>query len=146
MTLTGCAPFDKWCGLHGEKPVPATPAAVAGFIRACAPHGIEKIWPLVTAISRAHYLIGLADPTVGGPACAALNEIAKIEPPRSWPKEYKFRFTSLPYDLQIYMAAHEVQRDKEVRRAQSEAAALKQKLAAISQPAKAQNGNQSNAA
>jgi hypothetical protein len=103
---------------------------------------MEEIWPMLQEISRAHYLIGLADPTQGGPVSAAVNEIAKIEPPRSWPKEHKLRFTSLPYDVKRYVAAHEAERDKVVRRAQNDAALARQGKP----PAKAHNGTTSHSA
>jgi hypothetical protein len=146
MKATGCEPFDRWCVLRNEDPLPASPNAVARFIADVAPHGIEKVWPLVAAISRAHYVIGLADPTGGGPVSAALNAIARIDPPRSWPKEQKFRFTSLPYDLQVYVAGHEARREKEIRRAQSETAKVRQELAAIQTSAKVTNGTPETAA
>ena len=61
----------------------------------------------------------------------AMNELAKIDPPRAWPKAEKARFKLLPYDLQVYFAAHEDKRDKEIRRAQNEAANARQKLKAL---------------
>jgi len=45
-----------------------------------------------------------------------------VDPPRSWPDGNRQRFKSLPYDLQVYVAAHEAQREKALRRAQNEAA------------------------
>lgn len=141
MTATGCEPFDSWCALRNESALPASPNAIARFVADVAVHGIAQVWPLIQAISRAHYVLGLADPTTGGPVLAALNAIAKIEPPRSWPKEHKFRFTLLPYDLQVYVAAHETQRETEIRRAHNEAAKARHALAAIQQP-KESNGDQ----
>lgn len=82
-------------------------------------------------ISKAHSSLGLADPTLGGVAAAALNEIGGISPPRSWPNDRKQRFALLPYDLQVYVAAHEVRREKALRRAQNEAATARQKLAVL---------------
>ena len=114
--------------------MPTAPSAVARFVADIAPAGIEKVWQEVSAVSRAHYLIGLADPTSAGPVSAALNAIARIDPPRSWPKEHKFRFTALPYDLQVYVAGHEKRRETEIRRAHNEAAMAKQALAAIQKP------------
>ncbi|WP_369723657.1 hypothetical protein AB8Z38_06735 [Bradyrhizobium sp. LLZ17] len=113
------------------KPTPATPMMVARFVADIAPWGIDKIWPIVQQISRAHYTVGLADPTLGGPVAATINEIAKIEPPRSWPKEQKARFAQLPYDLQVYAANHDRQREREIHRAHSEAAKLRQELAKV---------------
>ena len=128
MIETGCETFDKWCRLNNCTAMPAPPAIVARFVADISATGIQKIWPLVGEISRAHYLIGLADPTLGGAVSAAINAIANIDPPRSWPAPLKLRFQTLPYDLQAYLAAHEVERDREVRRAQNAAAHARQQL------------------
>jgi hypothetical protein len=90
----------------------------------------------VQDISKLHASIGLADPTLGGVVSAAINEIANIPPPRSWPGDSKQRFRSLPYDLQVYIADREANRDRALRRAQNEAATTRQKLAAAQPPAK----------
>lgn len=133
--------FARWCAINGAQPIPASPASVARFVLDIAPLGIQQVWELVCEISRDHYTIGLADPTQGGPVSAALNTIAKIEPPRAWPKQYKFRFEQLPYDLQAFFAAHENRREKEIRRAHSEANLARNELASIQQPPKVTNGN-----
>ncbi|MFG3591910.1 hypothetical protein [Bradyrhizobium sp. RDI18] len=122
--------FAKWCELHGLSPCPAAPAHVARFVVDCAPLGIERLWPAVQDISRLHVSAGLADPTLGGAAAAAISDLAGIDPPRSWPNDRKQRFKSLPYDLQVYVAVHEAQREKALRRAQNEAATARHKLAA----------------
>lgn len=126
--------FARWCELNGVCPCPAAPAAVAKFVTDCASLGIEKLWPAVQEISRAHVTLGLADPTLGGTAAAAINDVAGISAPRSWPDDRKQRFESLPYDLQVYVVAHEAQREKTLRRAQNEAAIARQKLAARRPP------------
>jgi hypothetical protein len=119
--------FDNWCALNDVQPLPAAPADIARFVTDCATLGIEKVWPMVQEISRAHYTVGLADPTLGGWVSTAINDIARIDPPRSWPKDHKARFLALPYDVQMYVAAHDMQREKEIRRAQNEAAESRQK-------------------
>ena len=139
------AMFENWCMLHNRQALPAAPSDVAAFVATIAPMGIEKVWPIVGEISRAHYLAGLADPTLGGPVAATVNDIAKIDPPRSWPKEHKFRFAMLPYDLQVYMAAHEAQRDREVRRAHNAETISRKALEAI-RPKEKTNGTTENAA
>jgi hypothetical protein len=126
--------FAKWCELNGVSSCPAAPAAVARFVTDCAALGIERLWLAVRQISEAHVAFGLADPTLGGVAAEAINTVAGIDPPRSWPNEHKQRFKALPYDLQIFVAAHETQREKALRRAQNEAAIAKQQLAACQQP------------
>jgi hypothetical protein len=122
--------FAKWSELNGLSPCPATPVHVARFVTDCAPLGIERLWLAVQDISRLHVSAGLADPTLGGVAAKAISDLAGIEPPRSWPADHRQRFKSLPYDLQVYLAAHEAQREKALRRAQNDAANARQKLAA----------------
>jgi hypothetical protein len=107
---------------------------VTKFVNDCASLGIDRLWPAVQDISRTHVSLGLADPTLGGPAAKTISDVAGIDPPRSWPGDRKQRFKSLPYDLQIYVADHETRREKAVRRAQNEAAIARQKLAAFQPP------------
>ena len=131
--------FVKWCELNGVSPCPATPASVARFVTDCASLGMSRLWPAVQDISRMHVALGLADPTLGGPAARAISTVAAIPPPRSWPGPFKQRFAALPYDIQVHLAAHETQRERALRRAQNDAASARQKLAA--REAEAKNGN-----
>ncbi len=114
--------FANWCVLRGVQAIPAKPANVADFVSDCAPLGIEEVWSAVCQISRAHCLIGLADPTACGVVASAFSDIAKIAPPRSWPKEHGARFLSLPYDVQKFLAEYTKRQDAVVRAAMQEAA------------------------
>src|SRR5438552_15876741 len=98
--------FAKWCQLNGISSCPAAPADIARFVIDCASLGIGRLWPAVQEISNLHTSLGLADPTLGGVVAAALNQLAGIDPPRSWPDDRKQRFKSLPYVLPVYVAAH----------------------------------------
>ena len=49
--------------------------------------------------------------------------------PRSWPVDQKQRFKALPYDVQVFVAVHEKQREKALRRAQNDAAAARREIA-----------------
>jgi hypothetical protein len=62
-----------------------------------------------------------ADPD-GDPRLDAGSEPPIIEPPRSWTKEERERFYSLPRETQEYIANREQERDREIRRSQNEAA------------------------
>jgi hypothetical protein len=121
--------FARWCELNGASFCPATPATVAKFVADCGSLGIARLWPAVQDISRTHVTLGLADPTLGGIVAAAISDLAGLAPPRSWPEHFKQRFKSLPYDVQLFIAGHEAQREKALRRAQNEAAQLRRKLA-----------------
>jgi hypothetical protein len=138
--------FARWCELHGAAFCPAAPATVASFVGDCAALGIERLWPAVQEISKLHASRGLADPTLGGAAAAALNAIASIAPPRSWPEGRKRCFETLPYDLQLFIVAHETKREKALRRAQNEAAIARRKLADSRQPERLKEGSDDNEA
>jgi hypothetical protein len=58
-----------------------------------------------------------------------------IEPPRSWTKEAKERWQSLPRETQEYLASREQERDREVRRSQNETAEKLKGLTAKEQEA-----------
>jgi hypothetical protein len=60
---------------------------------------------------------------------------APIEPPRSWTKEARERFASLPRETQEYLAQREQERDRELRRTQNEAAEQRKGLEAERQKA-----------
>ncbi|QPF93787.1 hypothetical protein [Bradyrhizobium commune] len=121
--------FVRWCELNNLIACPAAPASVARFVTDCASLGMSRLWPAVQDISRMHASLGLADPTLGGTAATAISKIAAVAPPRSWPAEFKQLFGTLPYDIQMYLASHETQRERALRRAQNEAASARQKLA-----------------
>jgi hypothetical protein len=53
---------------------------------------------------------------------------APIEPPRSWTKEARERFASLPRETQEYLASREQDRDRELRRSQNDAAEQRKAL------------------
>jgi len=116
--------FEKWCALRGEKAIPASPTIIARFIADVAPMGIDRVWPAVLEISRAHYIIGLPDSTQSFPVASAINELSKLAPPHSWPAAEKLRFMTLPYDIQLVISKREADRDREVKRMHSEFAKL----------------------
>ena len=120
--MTEGAMFEKWCAMMGEQPIPASPMIVARFVDEIAMMGIDVVWPAVQEISRAHYTIGLADPTLSGPVTLAVNGISKINPPRSWHKDHWPRFLALPYDLQKLCVEQVNRQDAVVRAAVHEAA------------------------
>src|SRR5260370_39772703 len=104
------------------------PADVVRFVADCAALGIETVWPMVMEISRAHYVVGLADATLGPLVSAEINRIAKIEVPTSWPTAEKNRFKSLPYDLQPYIGPREAAREDQIKRLMNEVNVLRQLL------------------
>jgi hypothetical protein len=126
--LRAAPAFARWCELNGASFCPAAPAIVARFVKDCAALGIGRLWPAIQDISKLHASLGLADPTLGGAAAAAISEVAGIAPPRSWPDGCKLQFKSLRYDMQVFVTEHEAKRERSLRRAQNDAAAARRKL------------------
>lgn len=112
--------FANWCALNGVQPVPMPPHIVARFVADIAPFGIHKVWEAVQEVSRAHHTIGLADPTLAPAVTTIVSEIANVTPPRSWNKDWKQRFRTLPYDVQVYIDQREYDREGTISRAFSE--------------------------
>lgn len=63
------------------------------------------------------------------------DDLPPIEPPRSWTKEKKEAFASLPRDLQEYVAESAKRQDTEFRRSQNEAAEQRKAIEAERQKA-----------
>jgi len=126
--------FSAWCEMMNVRSCPARPAVLAGFIVE-----LSRTIPAADLIKAAadiadwHLLFGLANPAATPIVLAALDDIATVEPPRSWPKEQKHRFRALPHDLQIYIAKREKERDRVLRRAQNAVARDKQKHTAAAE-------------
>ncbi len=71
-----------------------------------------------------------AKPTTERQPDPEVPELPPIEPPRSWTKEAKQRFQSLPRETQQYLSVREQERDREVRRSQNQAAEARKALEA----------------
>jgi hypothetical protein len=141
---SGFAIFKSFCERWELVAYPARPATVAYFVIEQAALGIAELSRIVKAISLVHE--NVADPTASGMVPAALNKIAPIAEPRSWPKDQKVLFRTLSYEIQRYLVDREAARDKAVRQAQNEAADARKTLKAIEQPKQETNGIHQNAA
>jgi hypothetical protein len=112
--------WAAWCQAQRVEAYPALPASIAVWILNHAGLGVDRLEKVVEAISAAH--APGADPTASPLVSAALNQVAPIEAPHSFPKEQKAQFTRLPRDLQKFVAEHTRKIVTEMRRAQNKAA------------------------
>jgi hypothetical protein len=135
---SGWPVFKAWCEQKDITPFPARPPAVAYFILENADLGIKELLRIVKSISLVHESV--ADPTAGGAVPAALNKIAPIPAPRSWPKAEKVRFRDLPYETQKYLSGRDFEINREIQQAKRDAAQARKDLAAIQQPTQVTNG------
>jgi hypothetical protein len=132
-------PFLKWCDGLNVHHLPATPTTCAAFILSQHKVGFapERIAAEARAIELLHDHYGLANPLQTRAARWALEQVLKIEPPRSWPKEEKVMFMHLPVQIRNVIANREQNRETHLRRSQNEIAAIKKQLmaAAATKPA-----------
>jgi hypothetical protein len=123
--------FAAWCEMMNVRSCPARPAVLACFIvEVAAAISPAELVRAVAQIADWHLSFGLANPAATPVVLAALDEIAAVEPPRSWPTTQKHRFRVLPHDLQVYVAEREKERDRVLRRAQNTAAAKRKRAGA----------------
>ena len=125
------AEFVAWCKQNSLASLPARPASIALFVLENGHVGIDELARMVVGISRCHLRRGQADPTSGYPVSAALNHLAEIDAPVSWPKEMRPRFSELTYALQQYLAASDREQTRMIKRAHQEAADARKKLKEI---------------
>ena len=110
---------------------PASPASVALYVFERGSRGIDELMAEIGKISASHCSRGMSDPTTSWWASSALCAIAKIERPRSWPKDREGEWQLVPYSLKTYIVKRESERDTAVRKAQNEAADARKKLLAL---------------
>ena len=76
----------------------------------------------------------MSSPVLAALQFARAEELAAaMDAPRSWSKDAKLAFLCLPPQLQEYYVVREKERDREVRRCQTEAAEARKALAEIQQ-------------
>jgi hypothetical protein len=120
--------WEAWCSAQGTEACPALPAAVAVYIMAHAALGIDRLEKIVASISAVHVNVAhVADPCLSPLVSAALNQVAPIEAPHSFPGAQKAQFMQLPRPLQKFVAEHTRKIVAEMRRAQNAAAITKRK-------------------
>jgi len=131
-------PFAQWATQNRVRYCPAKPTTVAAFIAERAHLGEQVALDTAAAIARLHDVHGLSNPVATATVAAILDAIVKCDPPRSWPKEDKARFSLLPADIREVIGRRERERDRALRRQQNE---LRQGTAAESAKSKeATNG------
>lgn len=120
--------FRSWCERNGVRYCPAQPASLAQFVLDHTELGVEGLTDIVGNISESYATLGLANPAATWIVAAAMKSVGDVPPPRSWPKHLGTQFALLPLHLKKYVAAHDAQRERVLRRAQNDAAKAKRAL------------------
>jgi hypothetical protein len=123
------APFVEWCNRNVVRYCAAKPATVAAFVFEYHKIGAsdDALMSVLEAIGKLHDAYQLANPVATDPVVRALDRTLKTEPPRSWPRDDKARFSQLPKAIQLVIERRERERDKWLRQTQAAAANEKKK-------------------
>jgi hypothetical protein len=121
-------PFLQWAETQHVRPLPARPASVAAFICWQQDQRVPRqvIVEVLSAISALHVAAAVGDPVPAPIVSSTLG--SSIDPPRSWKKEDKAFFATLPLYAQEIIATREQDREVHLRRCQNELAELKKRL------------------
>ena len=130
--VTRFSVFGKWCMAKSVRKLPAKPATVAAFVLEQRDLGAtpQIILSLLAAIEAVHNSHSLSNPCATAIVDEALEEIVRSDPPRSWNRDEKAEWARLPPSVRDAVTRRENDRDKELRRLQSELAKLRHDSAA----------------
>jgi hypothetical protein len=119
--------FEKWCVDKGVRRLPAKPWVVAKFIidETATGRDAQGCIALLAAIAEVHDTHSLSNPCATAVVNQVLDQMVKEPPPRSWPAADKAEFARLPPTIREIIARRENDRDRELRRKQTEFAELK---------------------
>src|SRR5262249_32171213 len=125
--------FVGWCNQRGVR---CTPAVVAAYVQSEYSSGTapEEILTSLASIEAWETNGGRANPCATPAARAALADILKVDPPRSWNKFEQGIFISLPIEAQRVIWRHAKIDSDAVRKAQNQAAQLRKELAELETP------------
>jgi hypothetical protein len=118
--------YELYCQRVGvSRSFPATPALAAAWLQTLDDAHLEAA---VAALVAIHDQLGLSNPCATLACRTVLERRLRTECPRSWDKEARQLFASLPPEVRAILTARENARDAALRRKQNELAALTAKL------------------
>ena len=120
-------PFVQWCEVQRVRALPARPTSVAAFVCWQQDQHVPRqvIVETLSAIEALHIAASVGNPVVAPVVSATLG--STVEPPRSWKKEDKEFFATLPLHAQEIVARREQERETNLRRGQNELAEMKKR-------------------
>ena len=120
-------PFVQWCEVQRVRALPARPTSVAAFVHWQQDQRIPRpiIVETLSAIEALHITASLGNPVATPIVQATLG--STVDPPRSWKKEDKEFFATLPLHTQEIVALREQERETHLRRSQNELAEMKKR-------------------
>ena len=108
--------FVEYCNSHNVRHLPARPATVASFLLDDRQLSHDRMLEILTVITRAHDQHGLSNPTATAIVRAVIETVMEDKPPRSFSKDEKEIFASLPADLRFALSRLERRRELDFHR------------------------------
>jgi hypothetical protein len=123
--------FLKWTEAKGVRSLPAKPGTVAAWILDATDLGmsVANVLAILDAVEQAHSASGLSNPVRCSLPRLALEQIIKVDPPRSWPIQQKAEWGLLPIEIRAAITERENQRCTALRRKMNELADQRKALA-----------------
>jgi hypothetical protein len=121
-------PFLQWCEVQRVRALPARPASVAAFVCLLKDQKLPRqvIVETLSAIECLHIAAAVANPVATPIVSSTLG--TTVEPPRSWKKQDKEFFKTLPLHAQEIISDREQDRETHLRRSQNELAEMRKRL------------------
>jgi hypothetical protein len=118
-TKRSLVPFIEWATTANVRYCPALPTTIGAFVLAQAAARIpeQQILDQVAAIAQLHDHYGLPSPIATTAARYALEQVVKSEAPRSWTREEKLLWASLPPEIRAVIQRRDKDQEKAMRRA-----------------------------
>jgi hypothetical protein len=122
-------PFVQWCETQRVRALPSRPQSVAAWVQWQLDQRVPRqvIVEVLASIEALHNAASVGNPVSAPVVAATLG--TTVDPPRSWKKEDKEFFTTLPLHTQEIVARREQQREVELRRLQNETARYRRLMA-----------------
>jgi sirohydrochlorin ferrochelatase len=119
--------FERYCQQRGIRAFPASPALVASFLDILSD---EELEPACQAIQVICDSIGASSPVATLAVRTVLERRLRSESPRSWSRDDRALFASLPVEVRAVLARRENERDAALRTKQNQLAEERKQLRA----------------
>jgi hypothetical protein len=126
-------PFVTWCEVQRIRALPAKPFSVAAFVQWQLDQRVPRqvIVETLASIEALHNAASVGNPVSSPVVAATLG--TTVDPPRSWKKEDKEFFATLPLHAQSIIADREQERETHLRRSQNQLADQRRQLKAAAE-------------
>jgi hypothetical protein len=134
------ARLEQHAARRGVRSFPCTPALCADWLGTVPDEGLEEACAAVQAISDS---VGVSSPISSLAVRTVLERRLRTECPRSWTKQDRLAFASVPPEVRAILCRRENERDAALRTKQNKLAAEMKRLAEAEPKKEAETNEQS---